>query len=96
MSVLSGDDDMTLPIMALGALAWSLWWPMWPPGRLWPWWSAMARGDLDEARKLHYQLAPLVRAMFLETNPIPVKAACRLMGLAAGPLRLPLAPMSSG
>jgi 4-hydroxy-tetrahydrodipicolinate synthase len=55
--------------------------------------EAMARGDLDEARKLHFHLAPLVRSMFLETNPIPVKTACRLMGLAAGPLRLPLASM---
>jgi 4-hydroxy-tetrahydrodipicolinate synthase len=56
--------------------------------------EAMARGDLEEARRLHFELAPLVRSMFLETNPIPVKTACGLLGLAAGPLRLPLAPMS--
>jgi len=56
--------------------------------------DAMAKGDIKTARNLHFELAPLVRAMFLETNPIPVKTACRLMGLAAGPLRLPLAPMT--
>jgi 4-hydroxy-tetrahydrodipicolinate synthase len=56
--------------------------------------DAFARGDIEAARRLHYELAPLVRAMFLETNPIPVKTACGLMGLAAGPLRLPLAPMA--
>jgi 4-hydroxy-tetrahydrodipicolinate synthase len=56
--------------------------------------SAMACGDLAKARKLHYELAPLVRSMFLETNPIPVKTAYRFMGLAAGPLRLPLASMA--
>ena len=56
--------------------------------------SAMSSGDLTNARKLHYELAPLVRSMFLETNPIPVKTAYRFMGLAAGPLRLPLASMA--
>ena len=54
----------------------------------------MANGDLTKARRLHYELAPLVRSMFLETNPIPVKTAYRIMGLAARPLRLPLASMA--
>jgi 4-hydroxy-tetrahydrodipicolinate synthase len=56
--------------------------------------EAMAKGDLEKARSLHYELAPLVRAMFLETNPIPVKTAQRLLDMAAGPLRLPLAAMA--
>jgi len=56
--------------------------------------EAFLKGDIAKARELHYRLAPLVRAMFLETNPIPVKTAYRMMGMAAGPLRLPLAPMS--
>ena len=92
--VLSGDDDMTLPIMALGGAGVISVVANVAPRKTVEMVEAMARGDLDEARKLHFQLAPLVRSMFLETNPIPVKAACRLMGLAAGPLRLPLAPMS--
>jgi 4-hydroxy-tetrahydrodipicolinate synthase len=92
--VLSGDDDMTLPIMALGGAGVISVVANVAPRKTVAMVEAMDRGDLDEARKLHFQLAPLVRSMFLETNPIPVKAACRLMGLAAGPLRLPLAPMS--
>jgi 4-hydroxy-tetrahydrodipicolinate synthase len=56
--------------------------------------DAVSSGDLQTARALHYELLPLVRAMFLETNPIPVKTAYKLMGLAAGPLRLPLASMA--
>jgi 4-hydroxy-tetrahydrodipicolinate synthase len=92
--ILSGDDDMTLPIMALGGAGVISVVANVAPRKTVTMVDAMARGDLDEARKLHFQLAPLVRSMFLETNPIPVKTACRLMGLAAGPLRLPLAAMS--
>jgi 4-hydroxy-tetrahydrodipicolinate synthase len=51
-------------------------------------------GNFEEARKLHIKLAPLIRAVFLETNPIPIKKAVELIGLPAGDLRLPLAPMS--
>jgi 4-hydroxy-tetrahydrodipicolinate synthase len=47
-------------------------------------------GDLDMALDLHYELSPLFRAMFIDTNPIPVKKAVELMGMAAGPVRLPL------
>ncbi len=49
---------------------------------------------MEKARELHYELAPLVRAMFLETNPIPVKTAHKYLGLANGPLRLPLGEMA--
>jgi 4-hydroxy-tetrahydrodipicolinate synthase len=92
--VLSGDDDITLPIMALGGVGVVSVIANVAPRKTVEMVNAMARGDLIKARKLHYELAPLVRSMFLETNPIPVKTACRLMGLAAGPLRLPLAPMA--
>jgi 4-hydroxy-tetrahydrodipicolinate synthase len=54
----------------------------------------MLKGDLEKARSQHYELAPLVRAMFLETNPIPVKTAHKYVGMAGGPLRLPLAAMA--
>jgi 4-hydroxy-tetrahydrodipicolinate synthase len=57
--------------------------------------DAMMKGDLEKARSLHYELAPLVRAMFLETNPIPVKTAHKYLGLAGGPLRLPLGEMAA-
>ena len=93
-SVLSGDDDLTLPIMALGATGVVSVVANVAPKRTVAMVEAMAKGDLEKARSLHYELAPLVRAMFLETNPIPVKTAQRLLDMAAGPLRLPLAAMA--
>ncbi|MCJ7444018.1 MAG: 4-hydroxy-tetrahydrodipicolinate synthase [Methanotrichaceae archaeon] len=92
--LLSGDDDMTLPIIALGGKGVISVVANVAPKKTVALVEAATKGDLDEARKLHYELAPLIRAMFLETNPIPVKTAYKLMGLAAGPLRLPLASMS--
>jgi len=52
--------------------------------------GAFTRGDLAGAQRLHYELAPLFRALFIDTNPIPVKMAAELRGMAAGPVRLPL------
>ena len=56
--------------------------------------NAALAGDYETARKVHFEIAPLIRALFLETNPIPVKKAAELVGLASGSLRLPLAPLS--
>jgi 4-hydroxy-tetrahydrodipicolinate synthase len=92
--VLSGDDDLILPIMSLGGAGVISVVANVAPKKTVAMVDAMARGDVESARSLHYELAPLVRAMFLETNPIPVKTAYRLMGFAAGPLRLPLASMA--
>jgi 4-hydroxy-tetrahydrodipicolinate synthase len=50
-------------------------------------------GNLEEARELHFRLLPLFKNLFIETNPIPVKTAVRLMGKPAGPFRLPLCDM---
>ena len=93
-SVLSGDDDLTLPILSLGATGVVSVVANVAPKKTVAMVDAMAKGDMEKARSLHYELAPLVRALFLDTNPIPVKAACGLMGLAAGPLRLPLTEMA--
>lgn len=93
-TVLSGDDDLTLPIMALGGSGVISVVANVAPRKTMAMVEAAAKGDLERARNLHFELAPLVRSMFLETNPIPVKTAYRLMGLAAGPLRLPLASMA--
>ncbi len=92
--VLSGDDNLTLPIMSLGGSGVISVVANVAPKKMIALTDAMLRGDLEKARKVHFQIAPLIRAMFLETNPIPVKTACRMMGLAAGPMRLPLASMS--
>lgn len=92
--VISGDDALTLPIMVLGGIGVISVAANIAPSAVSSLTSAMLEGRYDEARRVHYQLAPLIRALFLETNPIPVKRACELMGLAAGHLRLPLASLS--
>ena len=93
-SVLCGDDDLTLPAISLGAQGVISVVANVAPKKTVAMVEAMFKGDLDRARSLHYELAPLVRAMFLETNPIPVKSAQKYLGLAGGPLRLPLAEMA--
>ena len=88
--VISGDDGLTLPILALGgggviSVAANV-----QPARMAAMFDYFCEGDLDMALDLHYELSPLFRAMFIDTNPIPVKKAVELMGMAAGPVRLPL------
>jgi 4-hydroxy-tetrahydrodipicolinate synthase len=51
------------------------------------------QGDLKKAQEINLKLLPLIRSLFIETNPIPVKKACELMGLCSGALRLPLCDM---
>ena len=92
--VISGDDSLTLPIMALGgkgviSVAANI-----IPRQMSDMVIAFLDGRLDRARELHHILSPLFRALFLETNPIPVKTAMGWRGLAAGGLRLPLSPLS--
>jgi 4-hydroxy-tetrahydrodipicolinate synthase len=88
--VLSGDDAMTLPILALGgggviSVAANV-----DPQRMVQMYESFRAGDLERAQNLHYELSPLYRALFIDTNPIPVKKAVELIGMAAGPVRLPL------
>ncbi len=92
--ILSGDDALTLPVMALGGTGVISVAANVAPDLVVNMVDAFNRGDLEEARRAHFKLAPLIRALFLETNPIPVKKACELIGLAAGELRMPLAPLS--
>jgi 4-hydroxy-tetrahydrodipicolinate synthase len=95
-AILSGDDPMTLPLMALGgtgvvSVASNI-----APGAVSDMVAAMNSGDLARGRELHYKLLPLIRALSVETNPIPIKAAASLLGLCSDELRLPLVPMSGG
>ena len=93
--VISGDDALTLPIMSLGGVGVISVVANIAPAETVAFTDAILRGDYDEARRHHYRLAPLVRAMFIETNPIPVKTAASMLGLSGGPMRLPLAPMDA-
>ena len=92
--LLSGDDDLTLPTIALGGQGVVSVVANVAPRKTVAMVDAALKGDMEKARQLHYELAPLVRAMFLETNPIPVKTAHKYLGLANGPLRLPLGEMA--
>jgi 4-hydroxy-tetrahydrodipicolinate synthase len=95
-SVFSGDDAFTLPLMALGGDGVISVISNLLPGPVAALVKACLAGDFSEGRRIHYDLLPLVHAAFIETNPVPVKAAMDLAGLPGGPCRLPLGPLSAG
>jgi 4-hydroxy-tetrahydrodipicolinate synthase len=84
---------MTMPIMALGGAGVISVAANVAPKRMVAMSDAMKRGDLAKAKKIHYELSPLFRSMFIDTNPIPVKKAVELCGMAGGPVRLPLSEL---
>ena len=93
-TVVAGDDFLTLPIMSLGgrgviSVAANI-----APQPMSEMVNAMLSGDIEKAKEINLRLFPLFEAMFLETNPIPVKRAAELMGLPAGHVRLPLGGLS--
>jgi 4-hydroxy-tetrahydrodipicolinate synthase len=96
ITILSGDDSLTLPLMALGATGVISVAANVVPDRVAALTRAWLDGDPQKARKLHYELLPLFKALFLETNPIPVKAALAAMGKISEEYRLPLCKMSPG
>ncbi|EMG38616.1 4-hydroxy-tetrahydrodipicolinate synthase [Desulfocurvibacter africanus] len=93
--VLSGDDFTVLPTLAIGGVGAISVVSNIKPAAMSGLVNAFNQGDLDKARDLHFQLAPLCRAMFMRTNPIPVKAALYLMGRLSPELRLPLLRMDA-
>src|SRR5690349_1650279 len=95
ITVLSGDDPLTLPMMAIGAKGVITVTANIVPRDMAAMFDAFAGGKLDEAMRLHYKLSPLFTALFYETNPIPVKEALAMMGKIQPELRLPLCPLST-
>ena len=95
-SVLSGDDEMTLAVMAAGGDGIVSVISNATPKAMAQLCERMAAGDLSGAREIHFKLLPWMRAAFVESNPIPVKAALSLMGKIRNVLRLPLVPLSDG
>jgi len=91
--VLSGDDSFTFPLMALGGVGVISVVSNEAPGAMARLTHLLLDGKYEEARKLNAQLLPLMQANFIETNPIPVKAALAMMGLIEEVYRLPLVPM---
>jgi len=95
ITVLAGDDALTLPMMAVGAKGVITVTANIAPADMAALVDAFAAGRLDRAKALHYKLYPLFTALFCETNPIPVKEALGMMGKIEPELRLPLCPMSA-
>ena len=93
-SVLSGNDDETLSLMATGAAGVISVASNVAPVEMVALTEALMREDLPAARELHHKLSPLFHALFVESNPIPAKAAMSLLGLMNNSLRLPLVPAS--
>ncbi len=93
-TVLSGDDFLTLPILAIGgkgviSVAANV-----APKMMKDLYNAFVEGNIAKAIEIHQRLSPLFDALFIDTNPIPVKKAMELLGLAAGKPRLPLVELS--
>ncbi|HHY86363.1 MAG TPA: 4-hydroxy-tetrahydrodipicolinate synthase [Verrucomicrobia bacterium] len=93
--ILSGDDSLTLPFMAIGAQGVISVASNVAPRAVSQMVAAFASGNARKARQLHQKLYPLFRDLFIETNPVPVKAALAMMGLIEEEYRLPLVPLSA-
>jgi len=94
--VLSGEDSLTLPILSVGgkgviSVAANI-----VPQDVSALCAAWKKGDVKKARALHHKMFPLIKALFMETNPIPVKSAMAILGMCSDELRLPLVPLNQG
>jgi len=94
--LLSGEDALNYPLQAIGGKGFITVTANVAPKDVSELYNTYVGGDINQTRELHYKLHPLNEAMFLETNPIPVKAALHLMGRIGEEIRLPLSPMSKG
>jgi len=92
--VLSGDDSLTLPVLSIGGSGVVSVVANIAPVEVATLVSEYEKGNIRKAQEMHYKLLPLVKAMFLETNPIPVKTAMGILGMCEPDVRLPLCEMS--
>lgn len=93
-ALISGDDALLLEVLSIGGVGVISVAANIVPKDILKIISAFEAGDLAQAQKVHYQLLPLIKALFVETNPIPLKAAMALMGLCSAEIRLPLCEMA--
>ncbi len=91
--LISGDDSLTLPLLAIGGIGIISVAANIIPADVAAMVEEFEKGNTEEARRLHYKMLPLIKALFVETNPIPVKTALGLMGLCKSDLRLPMTEM---
>jgi 4-hydroxy-tetrahydrodipicolinate synthase len=92
--LISGDDSLTLPILGIGGTGIISVVANIVPGDVANLVSEFEKGNIKKAQQIHYKLLPLIRAVFLETNPIPVKTAMGLLRMCEPDLRLPMCAMS--
>ncbi|MDP1852717.1 MAG: 4-hydroxy-tetrahydrodipicolinate synthase [Candidatus Omnitrophota bacterium] len=92
--LISGDDSLTLPLLAIGGCGIISVVSNIVPRDVATLVSEFEKGHIKKAQNMHYKLLPLIKAVFLETNPIPIKTAMGLLGMCEPDLRLPLCPMS--
>ncbi len=92
--LLSGDDSLTLPVLSIGGTGVISVVANIVPRDVALLVAEFEKGNIKKAQEIHYKLLPLVKAMFVETNPIPVKTAMGIMGLCEADLRLPMCGMS--
>lgn len=92
--VISGEDSLTFPMMVMGAKGVISVTANIVPAKMSEMCKAVLEGRIEQARNLHYELIDLSKSLFLETNPIPVKKAVYMMGLAGREIRLPLVEMT--
>lgn len=94
LTILSGDDALTLPMLTCGARGVISVVGNILPAKMAAMITAFFERRMDDALQLHEELLPIANAMFIETNPIPIKTAMNYLGLSAGSFRLPLVAMS--
>lgn len=94
--VLSGEDALTFPMLALGAQGAVSVTANILPKKCAEMFAAVEKNDWAAARKIHFELAEMNRILFVETNPIPIKAALAMLKKISPELRLPLAPLAAG
>jgi 4-hydroxy-tetrahydrodipicolinate synthase len=92
--IFSGDDSLTLPLLSIGGVGVISVLANIMPKETVDLVEYFQKGDIKKARALHFRLLPLIKTLFSETNPIPIKAAMNLMGLCSDELRLPMTNIS--
>lgn len=93
-ALVSGDDGLTLPVLSIGGTGIISVVANIVPKDVAALVSEFTKGNMKKAQEIHYRLLPLIKAMFIETNPIPIKTAMGLLGMCEPDLRLPMCSMA--
>lgn len=94
-SIYSGNDDITVALMSMGAAGTVSVWANLMPDKVSKMAHAYLDGDTEKAKKIQLEYLNLINALFCETNPVPIKAIMNMKGMRVGGCRLPLGPLSS-